>query len=146
MKIIIKTIVAGNYKNVMQQFDIKLFEALAPKSATMHIKEFTGSKKGDKVHIQFVKPFKADWISDIIEDGYNDTEAYFIDQGRVVPFGISKWQHKHIVKNITNTTCEIIDDITYEGVNLIWTILLYPVLFLGFYPRKKIYKKYFATK
>jgi ligand-binding SRPBCC domain-containing protein len=146
VKIIIKTIVDGHYKTVINQFDKQLFEALAPKTATMLIKEFTGSKKGDKVHIQFVSPFKADWISDIVEDGVNEQEAYFVDEGRVIPFGIATWQHKHIVRNVSATTCEIIDDITYTGVNKLWTLLLYPGLYFGFYPRKKVYKNYFNKK
>jgi ligand-binding SRPBCC domain-containing protein len=145
VNITISTIVQGNYKTVISKFDKQLFEALAPKNATMHIKQFTGSSKGDVVHIQFVKPFKADWISDIIEDGINDKEAYFIDKGRVIPFGIATWQHKHIVRHVTSTTCEIVDDITYTGVNFLWTLLLYPGLYFGFYPRKNIYKKYFNT-
>lgn len=135
----------GNYIDVLAKFDKKLFEALAPKGATMEIVAFTGSKKGDMVHIRFVKPFKANWISDITDNGINNNEAYFIDQGRVVPFGIIYWQHKHIIKNLSPTTCQIIDDISFKGVNFIWTLLLYPALFIGFYPRKKIYKKYFGS-
>ena len=129
----------------MSRFDKQLFAALAPKTATMLIKQFTGSKKGDVVHIQFVQPFKADWISDIIDDGCDDHHCYFVDEGRIIPFGIATWQHRHIVKYVAENSCEIIDDISFTGVNFLWTILLYPVLYIGFYPRKNIYKKYFNT-
>jgi len=36
----------------MAAFDRQLFEALKPPVGEMEIKEFTGSQKGDKVHIQ----------------------------------------------------------------------------------------------
>jgi ligand-binding SRPBCC domain-containing protein len=145
LQIILKSTVKGNFKAVIARFDRNLFEALKPKGAKMEIVEFTGSRKGNKVHIRFVWPFKANWISDIIADGSNDKEAFFIDEGRVIPFGIKFWQHKHVVRFITNNTCEIIDDINYRGVNKLWTLLLYPALYIGFYPRKNIYKKYFGS-
>ena len=65
MNIQIKTEVKGHYQAIMDQFDRRLFEALKPKGADMEIVEFTGSKKGDRVHIRFNSPIKAEWISNI---------------------------------------------------------------------------------
>ena len=101
MNIQLKTKVEGNYKDIMNRFDRNLFEALKPKNAKMEIVEFTGSKKGDKVHLRFLSPIKAEWISVITEDGENEKEAYFIDEGTQLPFPISSWRHKHIVQKIT---------------------------------------------
>ncbi|MCR9288740.1 MAG: hypothetical protein NXI23_15295 [Bacteroidetes bacterium] len=144
MNIEIKTKVNGNYKDIMRQFDKKLFEALKPSHADMKIIVFTGSKKGDKVHLRFHSPIKADWISHITDDGENEKESFFIDEGLKLPFPMSYWKHKHIVRKITDSTSYIIDDITFKGPVFFLSWLLYPAIYLGFYPRKKIYKKYFS--
>ena len=146
MNIQLKTKVDGNYQDIMRLFDRNLFEALKPKNAKMEIVEFTGSKKGDKVHLRFLSPIKAEWISEITEDGENDNEAYFIDEGVKLPFPFSSWRHKHIVQKITENSSYIIDDMTFEGINSLFTLFLYPALYVAFYPRKGIYKSYFKTK
>ena len=145
MKIRFQTKVKGNYKEVMAAFDRKLFEALKPNMAKMEIVEFTGSKKGDRVHIRFTSPVKAEWISIITEDKVTDREAYFIDEGTKLPFPLSFWRHKHIVQKITEDTCYIIDDISFEAKNGLLSFLFYPAIYFGFAPRKKIYQKYFGV-
>jgi ligand-binding SRPBCC domain-containing protein len=143
MNIKLKTKVDGNYKDIIQQFDRKLFEALKPKHADMEIVAFTGSKKGDKVHIRFHNPIKAEWISHITENGENEKESFFTDEGVKLPFPLSYWKHRHIVQKITADSSYIIDDITFKGSNFLLSCFLYPAIYLGFYPRKKIYKLYF---
>ena len=146
MNIRLKTRVDGNYKEVMKQFDQKLFEALKPKYGKMEIIEFTGSKKGDTVHLQFLSPIKMEWISKITEDGENEKNTYFIDEGVKLPFPLSYWKHKHIVQKITEDSSCIIDDMTFEGINSLFTLLLYPALYIAFYPRKSIYKSFFKNR
>lgn len=145
MNIQIKTEVKGHYQAIMDQFDRQLFEALKPKGADMEIVEFTGSKKGDRVHIRFNSPIKAEWISDITEDGLNKKEAWFVDEGSKLPFPLKYWRHKHIVQKVTEDSSLIIDDITFKGPNTIMTGLMYPGILAGFLPRKKIYKRYFGA-
>jgi len=130
----------------MERFDRQLFEALLPANASTEIVAFTGSKKGNKVHLRFLKPIKADWISLITEDGQNEQEAWFIDEGAQLPFPLKYWQHKHIVRKISEQTSMIIDDITFKGPNWLVTLLMYPGIYLGFAPRKKLYKAYFNKK
>ncbi len=144
MNIQIKTEVAGNYLEIMERFDRELFEALKPKGAQMEIVEFTGSKKGDRVHIRFVKPLKAEWISLITDHGHNEKEAYFVDEGKTLPFPLKYWKHRHVVQKVSDDRSLIIDDMTFKGTNFLFTLFLYPAIFLGFYPRKKIYKAYFG--
>lgn len=146
MRIVIKTKVNGNYKDVMDGFDITLFEALKPKFGRMEIVQFTGSSKGDVVHIRFLSPLKADWISDITEDGTDDNRAYFTDVGRVLPPGLKKWKHLHEVKRISESESFIIDDINYRGLNPLLTVLLYPFLWWTFYSRKAKYHRYFNNR
>jgi ligand-binding SRPBCC domain-containing protein len=144
MNIRLETEVKGHYQTVIAGFDRALFEALLPKQGKVEIAAFTGSKKGDRVHLRFLSPVKAEWISDITEDGANEKEAYFIDQGVQLPFPLQYWKHKHIVQKVTEDTSRIVDDITFRGINPVVSALLYPAIYLGFYPRKRIYRQYFG--
>ena len=143
MNITLKAPVKGNYKKVMASFDRDLFEALKPPGGEMEIVKFTGSKKGDTVHLRFVKPIKAEWISDITEDGENDNRAWFVDEGTTLPWPLGSWTHKHIVEKVDEEHSIIIDDMTFTGKNILLTLLLYPAIYIGFYPRKKVYQRYF---
>ena len=143
MKFTIKTPVPGNYVDVMNAFDRDLFEYLKPKGAKMEIVEFTGSKTGDKVHIRFVSPIKADWISEIVDHGVNDQEAFFLDKGVVLPWPLKKWKHRHVVKNAGKKESVIEDQIEYKTSNVILDALIRPFMFMGFYLRRAQYKKYF---
>jgi ligand-binding SRPBCC domain-containing protein len=143
MNVTLKTPVKGNYKKVISSFNLHLFEALKPSKGEMEIVEFTGSQKGDKVHVRFIKPIKADWISDIVEDKVTDDKAWFVDVGKVVPWPLASWTHRHVVEKIDENNSMVIDDMTFTGKNFLYTLLLYPLIFIGFYPRKKIYKQYF---
>lgn len=145
MNIKLKTKVHGNYKDIMKRFDRDLFEALKPSNADMEIVAFTGSEKGDKVHLRFHSPIKAEWVSLITDHGENEQEAFFIDEGVKLPFPLSYWKHKHIVQKITADSSYIIDDITFKSSNFLPSFLIYPAIYAGFYPRKKIYKSYFGT-
>jgi len=143
MNIKLKAKVKGDYKTVMAAFDRDLFEALKPPDGEMEIVEFTGSKKGDIVHLRFIKPIKAEWISEITEHGENDKQAWFVDKGATLPWPLKTWTHKHIVEKVNEGYSMIIDDMTFTGKNGLLTLLLYPAIYLGFYPRKKVYQRYF---
>ena len=144
MNLILKTKVRGNYIDIINKFDLDLFTALAPPGPKIEIIEFTGSKKGDRVHIRFLSPIKTEWISDITADEINETEAFFIDEGTTLPFPLKYWKHKHLIRKIDDDNSEIIDDINYRGANSLLTLLMYPAMFLAFFPRKWIYRKYFS--
>lgn len=144
MKLTLRTKVKGNYKNIMSRFDLKLFEALKPPGVKMEVIKFTGSKKGDVVELEFLFPLKSKWISDITADDIDEQQAYFIDEGRVLPFPLRHWQHKHIVEKIDEDHSWIIDDINFStGFKFIDPLLYLPLL-ISFYPRKKIYRSYFV--
>ncbi len=128
----------------MSRFDRQLFEALKPSLVDMEIVAFTGSQKGDRVHVRFNSPLRAEWISIITEAGENEQEAFFTDEGEKLPFPLTYWQHRHTVQKITEDSSFIIDDISFKGPNQLITYLLYPAIYLGFYPRKKIYQAYFG--
>ncbi len=140
-----KTLVAGPYKDVMTRFDRELFEALLPRQGKTEIISFTGSRKGDQVRLRFLRPLKFDWVSDIVEDGINEQEAWFVDEGVQLPPGLTYWRHRHIVRRWDDHSSEIIDDISYKSWNILFTLLAYPVLWLAFFPRKKVYRSYFGV-
>ena len=143
MNLKLKTPVKGNYKLVMAAFDRSLFEALKPPFGRMEIVEFTGSKKGDRVHIRFHSPIKAEWVSDIVEDEVTNEMALFVDVGIKLPWPLATWKHRHIVEKVDEDNSIIVDDITFTGSNFILSLIMFPAIFLGFYPRKKIYQAYF---
>jgi len=143
MTIVLRTPVKGNYLNVIKAFDKKLFEALKPSVGELEIVKFTGSQKGDIVHIQFLKPIKAEWISEIVEDEITEDKAWFIDEGKLLPWPLASWRHQHIVEKIDENNSMVVDHMTFLGGNFFMTLLLYPAIFFGFYPRKRIYKKFF---
>jgi len=145
LKIRLETEVDGHYLEVIEKFDLKLFEALKPTFGKMKVEEFTGSKKGDIVRLAFLSPVKTEWVSDIVEDGADDKEAYFIDEGRILPFPLSFWRHKHIVQKVSEGRSRIIDDMSFMGINIFFTLFLYPAIYIVFYPRKNIYRKYFGN-
>ena len=144
MNIKFKTSIKGNYIKVMDAFDLSLFEALKPPFGKMKIVEFTGSKKGDRVHIRFLSPIKTEWVSDIIAHEVTDDMALFVDVGSTLPWPLTIWTHRHIVQKVDEYNSIIIDDITFTASNFILTVLMYPAIFMGFYPRKKIYREYFS--
>lgn len=146
MEINFKTPVNGHYLEVFNAFDRDLFEALKPPYGEMNIVSFSGSRKGDKVHLRFLRPFKAEWISEIIEDKVTEKKAYFVDIGTTIPWPLLTWKHEHVVEKVDDHHSLVIDHITFTGKNSLLTLLLYPVLYLGFYPRKKIYRRYFKNR
>jgi ligand-binding SRPBCC domain-containing protein len=127
----------------MEQFERPLFEALKPAGVKMEIIAFTGSKKGDHVHIRLKNLRKGDWISLITEDGMNEKEAWFVDEGTTMPFGLIYWRHCHSVQRQSETTSIIVDDLTFKTKNFLVGWFLYPLLWLGLYQRKKVYRKFF---
>ena len=140
MRILLRSRVRGFYLDVSKSFDRNLFEFLLPPGAK--VKQFDGSKKGDIVHLTFSFPFKADWVSEIIEDSISNSECYFIDKGTNLPFGLRNWIHKHRIVKDGNQSI-IVDEIEFSTGNRFFDLTYYPGLYLSFLPRKWQYRKYF---
>lgn len=143
MRIVIQAEVKGHYREIFRAFDEQLFRFLLPAFPKMELKEFTGSEKGDVVHIQLKVLGGQDWISDITEDNCSSDECYFVDEGRELPFPLKFWRHKHRILKKTAQTSIIRDEIEFSSGVLVFDYLLSPFLYLAFYPRKKAYRKYF---
>ena len=147
MKIYIETPVATPYQEVMAGFDRNLFEALTPPGAKVELLRFDGSSLGDIVHLRLklMGLIETDWISDIVEQGEDEAESYFVDKGTHLPFFLSFWRHRHVVKKHGNGSI-IVDDIEYKAHNVLFTLFLYPMLYLQFLYRKPIYRKFFGKR
>ena len=146
MRIILKTAVPGNYKEVIELFNEDLFLALKPPGASLELVEFGGSKTGDRVNIRFGFPINKNWISVITDDGVNKRSAWFIDKGLEMPFGLKKWQHKHLVHNDGPNRSIIEDNIQFHGPNILINYFLYVLFYIQFSFRKPVYKRFFKRR
>jgi len=104
-----------------------------------------GNYRKVRVHLRFVSPIKAEWISDIIKDDINEERAIFVDVGRKLPWPLATWTHRHVVEKIDEDHSMIVDDMTFTASNPILTLLMYPAMLVSFYPRKWVYRKYFGV-
>lgn len=144
MQIKITTQVEANYLQIAAQFDLRLFQALAPPFPKFEVLRFDGCSKGDEVWIVLhLLSAKIKWDALIVEHGQNQEEWYFIDEGTRLPFPLRSWKHRHRVCYIDNVNSEIIDDISYSTSWLLLDYLLYPLFYLQFAARKPIYQKFF---
>ncbi len=141
----IKTQVSLPAEQVIQGFTRELFLQLNPPFPPVTLQRFDGCKQGDKVEIllNFLL-FKQLWISEITEDYDREDELGFVDEGTKLPFFLSYWKHRHRIAKQGEKSV-IIDDITYSGVGIVLTLLMFPLLYLQFLYRVPIYKKIFSA-
>jgi ligand-binding SRPBCC domain-containing protein len=145
MKILLRTIVGCPFEQVAGNFDRELFEFLLPPHFVATLVNYEGSKPGDKIHLTFKIPWKSDWISVIKEFENGRGFYYFIDEGKKLPFGLKKWRHHHQVRQLTENQTEIIDFMYFSTAFWLLDLLAWPVLFISFFPRKRLYRTYFKN-
>ncbi len=145
MKILLSTIVDCPFEQVSGNFDRELFEFLLPPHFVATLVNYEGSKPGDKIHLTFKIPWKSDWISVIKESEKGRGFYYFIDVGEILPFGLKKWRHRHEVRQLTENQTEIIDNMRFSTNFWLLDLLAWPVLFVSFFPRKRLYRMYFKN-
>ena len=142
-RIAIKTKVNEEYKQVFAAFDKDLFLKLNPPFPPVKLIRFDGCKKEDFVTLSLnCIFFKQEWTSQITENGQNEKEIWFVDEGIKLPFFLKKWKHRHRILRQKSGTV-IIDDILYLSPYILLSYLLYPVLYPQFLYRKPIYRKIF---
>ncbi|TAE39837.1 MAG: hypothetical protein EAZ70_04615 [Runella slithyformis] len=144
MKLIIQTRVNQSYLQVWNGFDKKLFDQLAPPFPPVRVVRFDGCLEGHVVDLELnFLLFKQRWVSHITAQNTTDAEIYFIDEGRQLPFFLSKWKHKHrILKDGTHAI--IADEIEFRTPFLLTDYLFYPLMWAQFAYRKPIYRRVFA--
>lgn len=138
MNITLKSNVESDLETVNRKFDADLFRYLLPPGAKLI--EFGGPNKGDIVHLKL--PLIGEWISEITQNGASNDMCYFIDEGKILPFPLKEWKHKHILKRFGNETV-IEDNMNFTTGNRIVDVFIYPLLLFSFLPRIWQYKSYF---
>lgn len=142
-RIVLYSKVNARYEKVAGDFGEDLFTFLLPPRFVASLVAYEGSAPGSRVHIRFKLPLPSEWISIIKSEDKTEDRYVFVDEGEKLPFPLKKWKHIHsVVKRGENTT-EIIDNMNFSTGSGFLDFLIYPFLYLAFYPRKKQYKKYF---
>lgn len=143
MKINISTQVEQSIESVWKQFDVNLLIKLSPPFPPVKVLRYIGHEIGEKVSFElnfFI--LRQKWESEITDNQKTEQERFFIDEGRVLPFFLTYWKHKHrIVKNELGS--KIIDEIEFKTPTILIDYIFYPLLYLQFLYRKPIYKKLF---
>ncbi len=139
----IETKVNQSAQEVMDGFDEDLFKALKPPLMTLNLHRFDGCEKGDKVELEVgLLTFLQPWHALVTEHGEDEEKLYFTDIGARLPFPLKDWTHRHqILKHSLGST--VVDDITYKTVWFPFDYLMYPVIYMQFWLRKKIYRQFF---
>ena len=146
MQLHLKTFVRQNYLAVFEAFDESLFRKLAPPYPAFKLLRFDGSSPGDVVEIELQTGFKSlRWSSLITERETTETEAWFVDQGQVLPPPLRFWRHKHVVEK-AGTGAVIHDIITYRSKYRWLDVLLYPLMLAQFAYRKPVYRSVFGGR
>ena len=139
MKIQLEVQVPGEVTHVFSQFDQKLFEALSPPLMPAKVLRFDGCEVGHEIHLTLPV---GEWISLITERVVGETESFFIDEGKKLPFPFVYWRHQHIVRG-TKEGVLLIDAIEYKTKSAVLDILVRPVLWIMFKARHPVYRRFF---
>ena len=145
MELILHTQVNGNYRALLDRFNRALFLELAPTFPKLRLLRFDGSQPGDWVEIELVLgPFRQRWTSQITERQLTETEAWFTDEGAILPPPLKTWKHQHLVTKLSETESQITDHITFSTGNQLLDKLVFPILKAKFGARKPVYQRIFG--
>lgn len=145
MKIYIATKVEENYKNVFARFDKDLFLALKPPLIRLNLTRFDGCLTGDKVEMTLgMLGIQQTWTALIVDQKESKDEIYFIDEGQIIPPPIKTWRHRHGIQKLAEAQTLIIDDIEFSTGHKLLDVLMYPIMYLQFWYRKPVYRRYFS--
>ncbi len=142
MKLSLKTPVNGSVQQVFAGFDRQLFTALSPALMAVKIERFDGCTPGDEVHLRLPV---GRWVSVITAREVGEQEAFFTDEGKLLPVPFVFWRHRHIVRSEKSVTC-IVEDIEYKTKAAWLDRVVWPFLWILFSARGPIYKRYFAER
>ena len=144
MRIVVVTEVQGHFKRVFDRFNRELFEALVPPFVPLHIQVFEGALPGNVFTRGFGPHIMAiPWVSRILDRHVGESEAYFTDEGEVLPPPLSFVKHTYRVQAIGPAKSAIVEDFWYRTPHKVLDLLLYPVFFLSLKLRSSVYKKFF---
>lgn len=144
-RIRIETAVQQSVEQVVAGFDQQLFLKLNPPFPPVRVLRFDGVAVGDEVHLELnFLLFRQKWISVITASSGTDDHFEFVDEGKELPFFLSRWEHRHRIERRSNETV-IIDDIEFSSPVGILDWALWPPMWLQFMWRKPVYRKTFES-
>lgn len=144
MRLLFRTPIKENFLKVKEGFTQELFSALSPPWAKVEIEKFDGCTTGDEIHLKIYQGgVKQKWVSEITSEIQTDDEWCFIDEGKVLPWPMSFWKHRHRVLKMKNGHSEIVDDIHFECTPRWMDYPTYAVVYAVFAIRPARYKKFF---
>lgn len=142
MKFTVNSSVRGiDPQTVYGVFNDRLLTALSPPLAKPLTKQYGGNRPGDRLHFVLRTPLGAkDWTGQVTEESRTESEIYFVDEGHQMPFGITRWKHKHrLIKTSFGT--QIRDEVQFDAKNSLLAVFLFPAIWLQFLYRKPLYEK-----
>jgi ligand-binding SRPBCC domain-containing protein len=142
----IQTPVSGTPRTVFHRFDRQLFLRLAPPGVRLLLHQFDEPLAvGGVVHLEvkFFGLLRQEWYNRITALETGDQLCSFVDEGERLPWPLRRWRHHHIIRQGAHGT-EIVDDITYHSANRVLDYLLFPFVYLQFWYRRPVYRKYFS--
>lgn len=144
MKIRIETAVSASVQQVWEGFNQDLFLKLSPPFPPVRLLRYDGNTPPGQVHIELnFLLFKQVWVSVITEQQQTEQEYYFVDEGKKLPFFLSRWRHKHRIVASPKGS-RIIDEIEFSTPTLLTNFIFYPILYAQFLYRKPIYRNIFS--
>ena len=126
---------------VFSMLDQKMFNALKPPSFLANIELYEGNNLNDRVSIWF-KIFKQRMMVKIIDIHSDNAKCYFVDEGLELPFGLTKWQHKHLVTKGDNNRCILQDEIFFTHKTPLGNWFSFIILQLFLLQRSFQYRSY----
>lgn len=144
MNILFETTIHLPFEKVKEGFTKELFIHLSPKVVPFELKRFDGCGEGDEIHINLGTSFAGQkWISVITHEKTDADGWSFIDEGKVLPWPISRWKHHHRVDKVGKKESNIVDDIFFECSPSFFGPLLRPFLWGVFSIRPRRYREFF---
>ena len=143
MKYLIEIPVDSSLEIIKQSFNRELFTALKPPFVSLRILRYDGNSEGNEIHLQIKSMFLVqNWVSVISREWKNDHEWGFEDVGKVLPFFLKSWKHKHIVRKSEKGSV-IVEDVWYEPKQKWMSVFVRFFVYLQFKPRPRVYRRWF---
>lgn len=144
LKINIQTAVSASPAQVWEGFTESLFLKLSPPFPPVRLLRYDGNTPPDEVHIELnFLVFRQVWVSVITDQQQSPAEYFFVDEGKKLPFFLSRWRHKHRIVAQPKGSL-IIDEIEFSTPTLLTNFIFYPILYAQFLYRKPIYRNIFS--
>jgi len=138
-KVVLKNV---KVSNVINSFHNKSFVKFLILAQPVKIISWDGIEDGKVAIFKF---WFFGWrIMKVVHRGYtiSDQHLCFEDNGLKIPFGLTTWNHLHIVETQKNNVL-IIDRVTMTCDNRIRAYLIYPIMIFPILLRKILYRIWF---